>query len=109
MVLEEVVVIAVVALIVLYTGGWAWLRTQLGKLGLDGQKVADDMVAIEKKVIDVKDGVKKASDDIHLLIDNWVTLCKQPDIFNDEESIKAMNVLKNKILSTVMPKPAAKG
>lgn len=98
----EILVVVVVAVLVLANGGWDWIKAHFPQAQAQAQAVADKVV---KDLSPVKEDAVKLGVDIHAVVDNWVALCKVPDIANDPEAVKAMDVLKSKILASAMPKP----
>ena len=91
----EVAVVVVVAFLLLSNGGWDWLKTKFAALKTQTNK---DLEPVSKDV-------QQLGSDIHAMIDNWLALCQLPDLANDPEAVKAMEVLKAKILGSALPKP----
>jgi hypothetical protein len=105
--MTELLVVAIVVVLVLTNGGLDWIKAHL-PANWSAQTVVDKAKAIQTQVVQDLTPIKQDGDkmlsDIHTLVDNWVALCKIPGIASDPEALKAMDVLKGKILSSALPK-----
>lgn len=91
---ESIGVGILIVVLVLANGGWAKLKELVVKMRPNLLKTEAEKMVVEES----------HNDEIHRLIDNWLALCNAPDVVNDEEAIKAMEVLKSKLLGSALPK-----